>query len=108
MQHSKLEAAKKAPGMKKSEDAAKKCQQMICITLRMKLKVIFTNDCYEVLLSIPNFIKNKWRSKQYEQFLKKAYNLYTVLRIFHPINVFIIPHHISVLFYIIHIIKLII
>jgi len=39
----------------------------------MSLKVIFTDDATDILLSIANFIENKWGLKQAEKFLKKTY-----------------------------------
>jgi|SRR5579872_1209360 len=39
----------------------------------MNLEIIFTDDASYMLLSITNFIENKWGKKQAEKFLSKVY-----------------------------------
>jgi plasmid stabilization system protein ParE len=39
----------------------------------MSLKITFTDDASDMLLSIVNFIENKWSLKQAEKFLEKTH-----------------------------------
>jgi plasmid stabilization system protein ParE len=39
----------------------------------MSLKIIFTDDATNILLSITNFIDNKWGVKEGEKFLEKVH-----------------------------------
>jgi plasmid stabilization system protein ParE len=39
----------------------------------MSLKIIFTDDASDMLLSIVNFIENKWSLKQAEKNFEKTY-----------------------------------
>ena len=41
----------------------------------MALKIVFSNDGIETLLSTTNFIENKWGSKQAYKFLERAYKI---------------------------------
>ena len=45
----------------------------------MSLKIIFTDDATDILLSIADFIENKWSLKQAEKFLQKTYKTLDLL-----------------------------
>jgi plasmid stabilization system protein ParE len=45
----------------------------------MSLKIIFTDDATEMLLSTADFIENKWGLKHAEKFLKKTYKTLDLL-----------------------------
>ena len=45
----------------------------------MSLEIIFTDDATDILLSITDFIENKWSSKQADKFLEKVYKTLDLL-----------------------------